>query len=571
MFIENLLFPIDQFHLESVDVTSTSITIMARSIQGSACCPTCQAECSKVHSHYLRTVADLPWANRQLILRLRVRRFFCPSGTCPQRIFGERLRTGLPAYARRTTRLTAALRALAFATGGQAGARLAHLLTMPTSPRTLLRILHTAPLPPPAPPRVIGLDDWAWKKGRNYGTMCVDLERRVPIDLLPDREPASVATWLKAHPTIEVIARDRSGGYIEAATRGAPQAIQVADRWHLLKNLGDTLEYCFHHHAPVLKQAAHDLNTSIATGRPEQRPVPTLDGTTHRPRETAASQAWQTQAREIYERVQDLHAKQVDVATIARHVGVSRPTVYRYLQLKQPPEPATIHVARPHVIEPFKPYLVQRWNEGCRNALQMWRELRDQHGYTHAPRTVVRFVSELRNDSGLARSFRNVPAAPIYTLERERKRPLTALQATRLFRSHLDQRSDWLEAYRQRVCDLDPVLAEAYVFVQRFLTMLRQRNGEALDSWLTDVEASNVAELRTFASGLRRDDAAVKAGLTLPYSNGQTEAQIQRLKLLKRAMYGQADFELLRTRVLHRDAPLPVKRRCNDQVFLHAA
>jgi len=235
------------------------------------------------------------------------------------------------------------------------------------------------------------------------------------------------------------------------------------------------------------------------------------------------------------------------------------------LRLTQPPEPTRIYVGRPHGIEPYKPYLVQRWNDGCRNARQLWRELRDEHGYTHAPRTVARFVGELPKDSGVPRTFRPTAAAPIYAAERERKRPLTALQVVRLVLTHPEQRTAWQQAYLIRLCELDARIAGTNALVQTFVAMVGERTGEQLDTWLTDVEASGVGELQTFAAGLQRDYAAVKHALTRPESNGQTEAQIQRLKLLKRQMHGKAGFELLRKRVLYRPQPYPVRSRALGQ------
>ena len=267
-----------------------------------------------------------------------------------KKTFAERFGAPLPAYARRTARLRDALRSIAFAAGGEGGARLAHVLAMPTSPRTLLRTIHAQTFPEQAEPIVIGLDDWVWKKGRSYGTICVDLERHAPIDLLPDRSPDHVAAWLAAHPTIKVIACDRSGGYKHAAIRGAPQALQVADRWHLLKNLGEALEYCFHHHAAALKQASCDLAADEAETSPTLRAMPPIAGTMNQRRVKVASEAQHAAVVERYERIHALRAKRLDVANIASHMGVSRQTVYRALRLKEPPERAIVHVARPYVI-----------------------------------------------------------------------------------------------------------------------------------------------------------------------------------------------------------------------------
>lgn len=190
----------------------------------------------------------------------------------------------------------------------------------------------------------------------------------------------------------------------------------------------------------------------------------------------------------------------------------------------------------------------------------MWRELREQ-GYPHAFRTVVRFVGQLRQDSGVAYKFHHVPSAPIYAIGHERKRPLTALHAARLWTCPPEQWSPWQDGYVSHLCATHEVMARTFAQVQTFATMVRQRQGEQFDGWLAEVEAQGVAEIRTFAAGLQRDYVAVKAGLTLLHSNGQTEARIQRLKLLKRQMYGKAGFELLRSRVLYREPPLPIRRK----------
>ncbi len=560
MSLENLLLPLDQLHLEAVELHDLSITVVASSIQPSSACPTCHLASVRVHSRYRRTVADLPWSTCRLVLHLQVRRFFCDHAGCPKRTFAERFGAALPPYARRTARLAANLTALGFAAGGHGTARLAQVLAMPISPRTALRLMHRQVLPAAPAPRVVGLDDWAWKKGRTYGAICVDLERHQPIDLLPDRDPATIAAWLQAHPSIEIVARDRGGEFIDGVRHGAPDAVHVADRWHLVKNLGDALEHLFQHHSPVLKQVFAELEAQPSAAATSERPTPTLDGTPATTRTTLASAAWSSRALERYDQIHALHAEQVEVATIARHLQLSRPTVYRYLQMCEPPKLAKSHVRERHAIDPWKPYLIERWNAGCRNALDVWRDLRDNHGYQHSPRTVARFFEVLRRDSGTYRSFRTVAAQPIYAVDTEQQRPLTARQAQRLWRSDPEQRSTWLETYRRALCAGDASLAHAYTLTQRFCTMVRERMGDKFDAWLADVRTSGIPQLVGFAKGLERDYAAVKAGLTVAWSNGQTEAQIHRLKLLKRAMYGQAGFELLRKRMLYRPPPVDSRK-----------
>ena len=495
-------------------------------------------------------------------MHIRVRRFFCDNTSCLRRIYAERLGDAFVAFARRTCRMTQALCTIAFAVGGEGGARLAHAQAMPVSSRTLLRLLHASPSPRPLTARVVGIDEWAWKKGRSYGTILVDLERKLPLDLLADRDAKSVASWLQAHQGVEIIARDRSGLFAEAASKGAPQAIQVVDRFHLVKNLVEAVERFFLHKRTVLK-AVHekqDEEDKADTGTL----LPVTQGIPSSQQAEATSLCRHAQSVELYETIHDFHAKRVDIASIARHVGASRRTVYRYLQMSEPPERTQIKQTRKQLIEPYKPYLTMRWNEGCRNAQQMDREIRER-GYIAGISNVSRFVGQLRKDSGKTRSFKQTSATPVYAWKGERKRPLTARQATRLLVSREETLQEWQKEVRTRLCESDKEIEQAAKNVHRFLEMIRLLQGEDLDAWLEDVEQQSIVELRAFAQGVRKDYQAVKNGLTLSWSNGQTEAQVQRLKLLKRQMYGQAEFPLLRQRVLHREEKLKTQARKGKQ------
>lgn len=218
------------------------LVLMARPKAVTSCCPACGCASRRVHSHYTRRLSDLPWYGRIVEIRLQSRRFRCGDAQCAQQIFTERLPNIVRPKARRTMRLGESQLAIGFAVGGAPGSRLSHKLAMPISGDTLLRMIRAAEFEPAKPLRVVGIDDWAWRKGQRYGTIVCDLERNRIIDLLPNREANTVANWLNRHPGIEIIARDRARFYAEGATRGAPQARQVADRWHLLRNLGDALQ-----------------------------------------------------------------------------------------------------------------------------------------------------------------------------------------------------------------------------------------------------------------------------------------------------------------------------------------
>lgn len=532
-------------HLKLLEASETVITAVVTTTSEDAECPLCHRRSARIHSRYVREVADLPWMGCAVRLQLHVRRFFCSHSECARWIFTERLPTVVAPYARRTTRLTDVFTLIGFALGGEAGKRLVEGMGLSTSPDTLLRLIRAQPEEQAPTPRVLGVDDFSFCKRKTYGTILIDLERRVPIDLLPDREATTLKKWLEDHPGVEIISRDRGGSYADGARQGAPNAQQVADRWHLLANLSETMKSFFQNKQDQLNALEPKPSETISGEEARQLP-PWYAGRTKRQEEKSV--LLHQERVERYHKIHELYANNIDVATIAHHVGLSRQGVYSYLKMKQPPERTRINQPRKPLIEPYKEYLVKRWNEGCRNAQQVYRELKEQ-GYTGSDQPIVRYYAQFRTQKD-ARKFRQVDPATQTPVKAPPKRPPTASQVAHWITFKEDQRLDWQQKYLTQLCEADQEIAQTYELIQSFTRMLRERRGERLDEWLAQVEAQGGSELQSFAQGVKKDYDAVKAGLTLSWSQGPVEGHVHRLKLLKRQAYGRASFQMLRKRVL---------------------
>ena len=528
--------------VESIRDTGGVVIIVACATGETATCPVCGFCSRHVHSQYDRTLLDLPWQGANVRIELRTRRFYCRVSDCRRKIFTERFPNLTVAYGRHTNRHGEALNRIGYALGGEAGFRLASCFGLESSPDTILRILKRGAGPVANPHvRVLGVDDWAWRKGQSYGTILVDLERHRPIDLLPDRESETLEKWLKAHQGIEIISRDRAGAYAEGSRNGAPEALQVADRFHILCNLTQALQRLLERLAGTLRRSqlpdAVPPSSSPSTGASTESIESPTTISTSDPVKLNRHQQQSQQRRERrkarFEAVRDAHQRGLTQRAIAKEFGLSRKTVRRFLRANEFPEQSPRR--RRTGLEPYRQYLEKRWAEGCHNASRLCRELREK-GYEGQRSRVKEFLQPWRSQTPKSTSSNH-------------KLPGLRLVAFWLAKPP-EKRQPMEQQWVQAISKDHPEIVTAETLAQTFREMVKNRKAGDLTNWLESAEASGIPEFNGFAMGIRRDHSAVAAGLDQPWSNGQVEGQVHRLKLLKRQMYGRAGFLLLRRRVL---------------------
>lgn len=552
--------------VESVlEPEENQLVIEAVSTALAAMCPDCGELSQHVHSYYLRSPQDLPISGQSVRLHLRVRRFRCGNQDCSRKTFAERLPKVVPSHSQKTARLIATLSLFAIALSGEAGERLLNQVGMATSADTLLRLAKGRTVPSPPVPAVLGVDDFAFRRGSKYGTILVDLRTHRPVELLAERTSEAFSAWLKAHPGVEWISRDRSGDYARGASEGAPEAQQIIDRWHLLKNWREALERVLGRAYARLKQRQIDSGASI---RPRYKK-------TRSNSEVAASQASRSRRLARYEEVMALSQQGKSFIAIAAELHMDPKTVSKFVHAGAFPERVPGARNTGHLTL-FLSYLKQRVQEGNENASALWRELQER-GFTGGYKMVNIWLREYLQKPGhhsserakaRRRSFLLPPVAePTF----EGVQHQTGPSDTRgeqsdsvLLREPLPspRRLVWLllrneefltETERQTlsfICQ-EQGLQLVYALAQQFVAMVQHRQVEHLDHWLAACVNSGIPDAQTFAEGLHKEYVAVRAALAWPYSNGPVEGLITKLKYIKRSMYGRGSFELLRQRFLN--------------------
>jgi transposase len=531
----HLFFPyLGDLDVSKVEDLGNAVLVTARSRAVEAACHRCGLSSARVHSRYRRRLDDLAAGGRPVTIDLEARRFFCGNPACALRTFTEQVPAVALLHQRRTPLLSGLLEAVALALAGRAGARLASALGIAVSRTTLIRLIRALPDPVTGQVTVLGVDDFAKRRGHSYATILIDMDTRRPVDVLEDRQAGTLAQWLKEHPGVQVICRDRAGAYAEGSREGAPDAIQVADRFHLWQNLCDAVEKTVISCRADLREPAPEP----ASAEPRD---PEPAGSGGGPAETAGPAGQDcgegrlaVRARERHAAVHELIAQGKTHSQICTVLGLSPKTVRKFMraasagQVTAGPRPPSSGIDR------FAPYLQQRWNQGCTDAAQLHAEIQAL-GYRGSKRSARRYLQPLR-------SRLTVSALP--------PPPPTVREVTRWITSHPDHLTAEDTAQLNRVKARSTQLSAAAGHITAFAEMMTGRHGERLPEWIAAVDLDDLPHLHSFTSGIRRDQAAVTNGLTLAHSSGAVEGNVCRIKALKRQMFGRASLDLLRKRIL---------------------
>lgn len=522
--------------LSNFQHTTKDINLNVISSQTSSQCPICQEFSSKIHSRYARVIGDLPISGKVATINLQVRKFFCENSDCIRKIFSERFKQQLKSYARRFERLNELLSSIGLELGGNLAQRIGSLSFVKISASTILRLIIKCPIQAAEFPKIIGVDDWAFKKRFNYGTIIVDLEKNKVIELLPDREAKTLTKWLKEHPSIEMVSRDRSSTYASAITEANKEITQIADRWHILNNLTEGFEQFLNTQRQSIKEVAVELKSEQEVDF-KDTPSPVVEF-----EQSAELRPIKPSHRQIPSKYLDnfLKTKQLQdeghsKRKIAKLLKMSRHTINRYWDRTE--FLPKVNHKKSNILD-HEEYLIKRWNEGEQSVKNLYAEIQEK-GFKYNIKAVYDLMK------GYPKTI--VDSTPeIVKVKYYSSKQLSIWLGT--FRK--DWTDDVPKEYLTKLIDGNSSIRKVRNAVLNFRRFMKDKTGEKLMPWCKNILDDKNEHIKSFAKGVLNDYKAVYQGFESNWSNGPVEGQVNRLKTIKRQMYGRAGFELLRKRVV---------------------
>jgi transposase len=518
-------------------------------------CPACLKVSHSRHSCYWRTLKDLPSHGAQVVLKLRVNRWRCGNAFCAVRFFTRPLGGVVKAYARETNRAHDLTLLIGHALGGLPGERLMSRLNMATSDDTILRRLKHLPREAVASEvRVMGVDEWAWSKGQSFGTILVDLEQGRVVDVLAESSADALAAWLRAHPGVTTISRDRHGRYAEGAHRAAPDATQVADRFHLVRNLRQAVERELAVHRRDLRVSLPSPTMPPEKPQGEKKTTPIRICSPVVEYRQKRTEQWRQEKLKLFQTIQQMKAAGMKVSEIAGHLGMNRRRIDKWVRLEEFPERSRM-LPRPGMAESFREYLRERWEQGCHHGRNLLAEIQPL-GYVGCYSRLAQLLSPWRQAKPESEAVNPLPPP---TPQAEATAPPTVRQISpQVASALLSKPRPELSARQAEIVDILKEQCPGFAIMRKltfgFRAILSRGKVATLHRWMEEASQTGIHPMERFVRTVKQDLRAVEAAVTEKWSNGPVEGQINRLKALKRQMYGRAGVELLRARVL----PLPV-------------
>src|SRR6266567_2748603 len=547
------LFPnLNDLTLRKVVQTGTGWVVEAEGAS-SACCPSCGVASHSRHSRYWRRLRDLPVQGISVTINLQLSRWRCRSSDCVRQIFTERVASVFIPHRQQTNRLAETRILVGRALGRRAGQRLLSRLGMPASRHTLLRQVTRAVRRSALPNviRAVGIDDWAWSKGQSFGTILVDLERSEVADLLPTRSAKVLSEWLAQHPEVVVVSRDRQGVYAQGARRGAPEAVQVADRFHLMLNLRQAVERELalqRQHLRITPPSTPALPSAPRPQNPKSQGRQIQVRSSVRKQQAQVARERRQQKLDLFQTIRQLKAAGLKVSQIAEHLGINRRHIDKWVRLDTLPERSRMQ-PRPGMVESFHGYLRQRWEAGCRHGRTLLTEIREL-GYVGCFSRLAEFISPWRQPPVEATIGLPEATQLLHEITHPAARQISPQVAAALLskvRAELTPHQAQIVDTLKQQC---PDFAQMRELVLGFRTILRLGKPATLQRWMQRALKTGIDALQRFVRTVKQDLSAMEAAVTEPWSNGPVEGHINRLKMLKRQMYGRAGVELLRARLL---------------------
>lgn len=524
MTFNELLFEgSDRFQVKGAVRKEGKVFLDVQSIQSGGTCPLCNEVSFRVNGYYTRTILDLPLLGNETWIILKARKFLCSNLKCERKVFCERFKEHFSSRKTVTDRLNEKLLKIGLLMGGNGGVRLCRLMNIPVSSSTLVRLIHQQPIARPSMPKVLGIDDWAFKKGLLYGTVIVDLEKNKIIDLLPDREASSVASWLKDHPGVEVVSRDRYVNFANGIKQASASIVHVADRWHLIKNLGDAMQKVLDRNIASLKMI-------------RDREIKQRQAVYHEMYQKSDVNTEEGILSRKFKHVKQLLSEGYSIRKIAIETRVHRDTISKWKSFDLLPPKRSSKATNFYLYEEKAKNMLAE--DPKIETLEIWNKILKM-GYNGSKTVAYDSIRVIRGKK-VAEYVPKLPA-----------KFWRASKASSLFYRDRDKLSKKELELVDGLCQDSMEIMNAAVIIKSFKRMMETKNGSMLKPWIAQALASGIKELKGFAKGLVQDELAVKNGIELLWSNGPVEGQVNKLKLIKRQMYGRASFQLLRKRLIY--------------------